>query len=68
MKYTVTNVVQSQSIDAGAPVEVNWYRGSDLASAIAAMAQSACHGRENALPEQMRIRVLSVSLTIDEED
>lgn len=71
MQYRVTNVIQGQSLDAGEPVTVDWYTGDDLATALSAMVQGACHGRsqvESGLPEHMRFRVLSVHLDITPDE
>lgn len=58
--YTVTQTIQSTSIDNNAPVEVNYYKGDNLASAMGAMAQAvAAHAAD---PEW--VRILSVRLDI----
>lgn len=66
--YRVTNTIVSGNIDGGEPVEVQWYIGADLASAMAAMANSAAAYRDvpdDRMPESMRSFVLGVSLHID---
>lgn len=63
--YTVTATIQSQKIDNGQPVEVNWYTGTSLAKAVAAMSSAATHDEDvdhGDLPESMRYRTLSVRL------
>jgi hypothetical protein len=63
-KYTVNNVIQSGDNE---PVDVQWYRGDNLAKALAALVQSATHDVDvdhGDLPESMRFHVNSVSLTI----
>lgn len=70
MQYTVVAVIQGVSIDANKPVEVQWYTGDSLGSAIAAMAQAAAHDVEKDhgdLPESMRYRTLSVTMQKIEE-
>lgn len=66
--YRVTNTIVSGNIDSGKPVEVQWYNGDDLASAIAALANSAAAYRDvpdDRMPESMRSFVLGVALHID---
>lgn len=70
MQYTVTTVIQSGNIDAGEPVPVQWYKGDNLALAVSAMAQAATHNerdKDSTMPEHMRVRTLSVTLTVEGE-
>jgi hypothetical protein len=71
MKYTVTAVIQSASIDGNQPVDVNWYKGDNLAQAMSAMVGAAAHNvndEDSTMPESVRYRTLSVRLDMTEED
>jgi hypothetical protein len=65
IRYTVTATIQSNNIDAGEPVDVNWYKGTSLGKAISAMSGAAAHDEDvdhGDLPEALRYRTLSVRL------
>ena len=65
IRYTVTATIQSNNIDAGEPVDVNWYTGTSLGKAISAMSGAAAHDEDvdhGDLPEALRYRTLSVRL------
>lgn len=67
--YTVVAVIQSANIDAGEPVNVNWYSGDSLAQAMSAMVMAVAHHEnvpDNTMPESIRTRLLSVRLDITE--
>lgn len=68
--YRVVNVIGNVAGDQPR-TEVQWYKGRDIAQAISALVQSACHGRDgdiSDLPDSMRFRVHSVRLDIDHDD
>lgn len=65
MQYAVYAIVTSPSIDNGAPTEVEWYRGDDLARAIAAQVSAAAHhtvDETNPIPPEQQVKTLSVQL------
>lgn len=66
-KYIVSAMIQAP---ANEPVDVNWYKGDDLARAIAAMTSAAVHDREvddSNMPPSVRYRTLGVTLSIEQE-
>lgn len=66
MQYIVTQTIVSGAIDAGASVDVQWYKGERLAGAIAAMAQAATHRDDTPhIPESIRVHVLGVRLDME---
>lgn len=62
--YVVTQTIQSND-RTNPPVEVNWYRGTNLAVAASALIQAAVDLDEPrpAIPVEAQYRVLSVSMT-----
>lgn len=62
--YTVTQTIQSTRIDAGEPVEVNYYNGPDRANAITAAAQAT----DVYDPEWVILRGVRIDVTYPEAE
>lgn len=64
--YRVVQTIVSGNPNDGEPVDVQFYKGGDLAQAIAAMTNGAASYRSSdSLPESLRTFVLGVALHVD---
>lgn len=64
--FTVTAVIQSNNIDGNAPVEVNYYTGTNGMKALSALGTAAANYEDTDpnLPKMYQVRTLSVRMDI----